>query len=63
MAAIKYTRPVLPTPPPIPIPPGYVPVPFKDKQEYEYVKDGIIMNGKTGYPKFNTETGQVYFPS
>ena len=31
--------------------------------KYEYVKDGIIMNGKTGYPKFNAETGQIYVPA
>jgi len=59
MAAIKYTRPVLPRPP-IPIPPGFVPCPCPDKQEYEYLKGGIIYDGKTGYPKINPSTGQRY---
>jgi len=63
MAAIKYTRPVLPIPqPPIPIPIGFVPQPFKDRQDYEYVQNGLIMNGKTGLPKYNAETGQIYIP-
>ena len=61
MADIKYTRPGLPSPnppvpPPIPLPVGFVPIPFTDKQEDEYIKDGIVYNGETGYPIMNANT-------
>lgn len=60
MAATQYVRPVRRIIGPIPIPPGFVPCPCPDKQEYEFLKGGIIYNGKTGYPKLNPSTGQRY---
>lgn len=66
MGAIKYTRPVLPrpnppVPPPIPIPLGFVPIPSTDLQEKEFIKDGIIYDGVTGYPIINAETKEQYY--
>lgn len=54
-------RPIdpFPIPPPQPAEPPYYPSP--DRQEYEYIKDGIIYNGATGRPVFNLKTGVYYY--
>lgn len=61
MAAQQYIRPVPRRTIPIPHPPGFVPQPSTDKQEREYLKNGIIYNGVTGMMIMNADTKQRYY--
>lgn len=48
-----------PFPPPEPAAPPFYPSP--DKQDAEYLMDGIIYDGVSGKPIFNLKTGVLYY--
>jgi len=53
-------RPPFPPLPPLPVPITFVPQPYPDGQEHEYVKDGVIYDGLTGMPLYDIDTDQYY---
>jgi len=56
----RRRRPPFPILPPVPVPPEITPLLFTNSGEYEIIQDGIVYDGKTGNPKSNLETGEIY---